>query len=39
MQENPAGSAYWPFGNWSYNARVLKVPGPSGISIGKAQET
>jgi len=33
MQENPGDSAYWPFGNWSYNARVLEVPGPTDIGI------
>ena len=39
MQENPADALYWPVGNWSYNARVLRVSWPTGTSFGKAQET
>lgn len=39
MQENPVDPVYWPFGNWSYNAPVLKVQRPVGISFSKAQET
>ncbi|GLU35544.1 hypothetical protein Busp01_53860 [Trinickia caryophylli] len=39
MQENPVDAVYWPFGNWSYNAPVLKAQRPAGISFSKAQET
>jgi hypothetical protein len=35
MQENPAGSAYCPSHNWSYNARVLRAWQSSGGQFGR----